>query len=80
MLKTVKETLVKSGDTCFIAKKGKLYVTILNDELALTKSQMLATAFESPEHVERFLEVATIDTRNARVIGKSVTITDVTRP
>ena len=80
MLKTLKETLLKSGDSCLIVKKGKMYLTIRNNELAKSSRQGDAIAFSTEEQIEHFIGEATIDSRNARVIGNGYAIVPVTRP
>lgn len=79
-LKTIRETLLRSGDSCFIVKKGKRYLTIKNGELSLSRFQGESIAFESEEQIQRFLSVATLDTRNARIIGRSYGILPVSKP
>ena len=68
-MKTVKD-LAPAGGTCYIAKKGSRYVCERNGELALTLNRTQALAFNTEVELDKFIEYAAIDTRNASVIGR----------
>ena len=78
-MKTAYQALQKSGDVCHVAKKGKNFLTVRNDELALTAKAAQAIAFNSEADLKRFVSYAIIDDRNARVIGNSYKTTTLTR-
>lgn len=62
-----------------VVKKGKKYVGEKNGELALTANLQDAMAFPDWKRAAKIMEVAAIDTRNARVLGKKYNIVDIHR-
>lgn len=79
MIKTVSEMLVKSGDSCFIAKKGKKYIGWGNGELKSVSDCSQALAFASVETLKRFLDSMTVDSRNENLLGRSYDAVLLTR-
>lgn len=74
-LQTLKEREVRKAR---VVKKSGLYLTIKNNELALSKKQLKALIFDNEEQVHTFIGNAIIDSRNDKVIGKSFGIVEIT--
>ena len=60
---------MKTHNTCYVAKKGKRYMAIRSNELVLVRKQLEAEAFPDQYAVQRFIQNAVIDDRNANVMG-----------
>lgn len=80
-MKTVKDikTNLQNGETWYVIKKGAAYITERNGEFARTKLQSEALAFPSELNLEQVVQSATVDDRNARIIGRSYNIVPVSR-
>lgn len=78
MIKTVAETLLKTGDMCVVVKKGKKYVMV-GVELGLTRDPMKAAAFDTDEQAIKLMDIARVDSRNDRVLGKSYDLVLLTK-
>ena len=78
-MKTAYQALQKSGDVCHVAKKGANFITVRNEELALTSKSAQAIAFNNENDLKRFISYAIIDDRNAQVIGSSYQTTTLSR-
>ena len=76
---TLKEAAAKSDrpETVFIMKKRTKYIGMRNGELVLTTDQGKAIVLFESENVQTFIDNMSVDTRNAKVIGKSVGIVPV---
>ena len=64
------QQLLDSGITgqIWLAKRGRKYVTIKNNELSLTKNQLNAIAHTDDKVLLSQFEAAAIDDRNARYV------------
>lgn len=64
---------------CLIVKKGSKYLTLRNGELSLTIDRMKALMFLSEKEIRNFINNATIDDRNDRVINGRYDIVPLTK-
>lgn len=67
----------RSKKSCVVVKKGSCYLAEQNGEFALTNSQRDAIAFASEREAARIISLATCDTRNARLIGRSYDVAPI---
>lgn len=78
-MRIVAQLLVASGDSCFVAKKGKKYIGAKNGELCLVANVGFALAFADEGDLEKSFLSLSCDSRNAKVIGRSYSIVTISR-
>lgn len=66
-------------NNAFIVKKGAKYLIERNGELGLSVKQSEALMFTTEEILINFIDNVTIDTRNARVIGRKYDIVPISK-
>jgi hypothetical protein len=78
-MKTLKEVAAERTrpDTVFVMKKRGKYVGMSGGELVMVSKQEQAMVLFEENHVKTLLDNLCCDTRNAKVIGKSVSIVSV---
>ena len=79
MITTFAKLAQSNAKLFFIAKKGQKYLTIVNNELRLTETRDKAIASKSSKSIENLIQNASIDDRNAKVLGRSVNVVTINR-